>query len=116
MGQGIPEFEKEALTFEEQAEDLVMEVSELEEDAVANILEAVELDPECIMAYDYLGNMQPAPPLAIAYYAYGVQIGREKFQKEIKENMGELWYHHHMRPFLRYRNNYAHCLYTIGRV
>lgn len=115
MGQKIPEFEKEALSLEEQAEGLVMEANDLEEEkALTNILEALDLDPECIMAYEHLGNSQPIPQLGISFYAYGVQLGREKYKEEINESRGELWYHHHLRPFMRCLNNYANCLYALG--
>lgn len=115
IGQKIPEFEKQALSLEEQAEDLVMEAHELEpEEALTNILDALDLDPECIMAYEHLGNSQPIPQLGISYYAYGVQLGREKYKEEIKESRGELWYHHNLRPFMRCLNNYANCLYALG--
>lgn len=115
VGQKIPEFEKEALSLEEQAEDLVMEAQDMRmEDGMLNVLEALDLDPECIMAYEYLGNSQPAPQLGISYYAYGVQLGKEKHKQDIEESKGELWYLHHLRPFLRCLNNYANCLYTLG--
>jgi tetratricopeptide (TPR) repeat protein len=111
----IPSFEKEALSIEEQAEDLVMEAYELDQEGgLDNVLDALELDPECIMGYEYLGNLQPLPQLAIPYYAYGVQIGREKYKQDIEESKGEVWYVHHLRPFLRCLNNYANCLYALG--
>jgi len=115
MGQQVPEFDKGALSFEEQAEDLVMEAQRLNpEESMLPILEALDLDPECIMAYEYLGNIQPVPQLGISYFAYGVQLGREKFKEEIIESKGELWYHHHLRPFMRCLSNYANCLYALG--
>jgi tetratricopeptide (TPR) repeat protein len=115
VGQTVPEFEPEALSNEEMAEDLVFEAYDLDADnGIANVLEALSLDPDCITAYEYLGTIQPISHLALPYYAYGIQIGRKKFAKEMIEDRGHFWGIHEIRPFMRCLNNYASCLVGMG--
>jgi tetratricopeptide (TPR) repeat protein len=116
VGQSIPEFEKEALSLEEQAEELVTEAHELDmEQAMINILHALELDPDCIPAYEFLGALQPVPQLALPYYAYGVQVGRKKFERELKEERGHFWLIFETRPFIQILGNYASSLFALGK-
>ena len=115
VGQTIPEFEPEALSIEEIAEDLVFQAYDLDPDnGIAKILEALALDPDCISAYEYLGSIQPISHLALPYYAYGIQIGRKKFAIELIDDRGQFWAIHDTRPFMRCMNNYASCLVGIG--
>lgn len=115
VGQTIPEFEPEALSIEEKAEDMVFEAYKLDqEDGLGNVLEALDMDPDCIPAYEYLGSIQPVSHLAMPFYAYGIQIGRKKFVKELIEDRGHFWGIHETRPFMRCLNNYASCLVGMG--
>lgn len=116
IGQTVPEFEPEALSVEEKAEDLVFAAYELSDDeAFSNVLDALNIDPDCIAAYEYLGSMQPVPQLALPYYAYAIQLGREKFAKELREDRGHFWGITETRPFMRCLNNYASCFASIGQ-
>ena len=115
VGQTIPEFEPEALSIEEIAEDLVFQAYDLDPDnGIAKILEALALDPDCISAFEYLGTIQPISHLALPYYAYGVQIGRKKFAIEMIDDRGQFWAIHDTRPFMRCMNNYASSLVGMG--
>jgi tetratricopeptide (TPR) repeat protein len=115
IGQTIPEFEPEALSIAEQAEDLVSEAYDIEpEEALGNVLEALTMDPNCIPAYEYLGSIQAVSHLAMPYYAYGVEIGRKKFSKEMTQDRGHFWGIVETRPFMRCFNNYASCLVGMG--
>jgi len=116
MGQTIPEFEPEALSNEERAEDLVFESYDLEgEEALEKVLDALQLDPNCISAYESMGLMQPVPHLSLPFFAYGVQLGREKFATELKRDRGQLWYIHKTRPFMRCLHYYAVFLYALNQ-
>ena len=117
VGQTIPEFEPEALSNEEKAEDLIFEAYELQgEEAFGNVLEALHLDHDCIPAYEFLGAMQAIHVLAVPYYAYGIELGRKKFAKEIKSQRGHFWSIHETRPFMRCMINYAICLVTMNDI
>ena len=114
VGKKIPEFEKEALSFEEQAEDLVMEAYEMEtQQALHHVLAALEMDPDCIQAYEFLAAHQHVPQLALPYFAYGVELGRRKFKKELKEDRGNFWGIFETRPFMRCMAGYAASLHSL---
>jgi len=119
MDEPIPSFPPEALTNVERAQDMVFEAYESESPAKAMdlIIEALLLDPDCIEAYEYMGNKSPFAPFATAYFEKGIAIGRVKFGgKYMKENKGRFWGMHETRPFMRCLNNHADCLYVIGKV
>jgi tetratricopeptide (TPR) repeat protein len=120
IGQTIPEFETESLSNEEQAEDLVFQALSCEEEEVfmALLMQALDIDPNCIAAYECLGYEQPTHQLAIAYYGYGVELGRLKFcQKDyLKENKGHFYGIHETRPFLRCMFQYANCLTSLNEI
>lgn len=91
------------LTPEEQAEDLVFEAYELPvAKAKKNIEKALELNPNCIEAYEYLASREKKAEKALAFLEKGIVIGREKFGgKFLKENKGVFWGIHETRPFMR---------------
>ncbi len=118
MGQQIPSFPKEALSFKEQAQDLVFEAHELPRSkAKVKIEKALELDPDCIEAYEYLGLVERKVELASVFFEKGISIGRRLFGgKYIAERKGMFWGFHETRPFMRCLQNYSVCLYKIGKV
>lgn len=94
------------LTPEEQAEDLVSEAYELSPaKAKKNIEKALELNPNCIEAYEYLASIAKKAEKVLEMLNKGIAIGWEKFGgKFLKENKGVFWGIHETRPFMR-------CLY-----
>lgn len=118
VGQKIPSFPKEALTFKEQAQDLVFDAYELTRTkAKLNIERALQLDPDCIEAYEFLGSMERTAELASLFYEKGIAIGRRVFGgKYLEEHKGMFWGFHETRPFMRCLQHYSDCLYTMGKV
>lgn len=114
-GQTIPEIEPEALSNEERAEDLVIEASEMETNkAVIKVFEALDLDSDCIPAYELLGMLQYHPQLAIPFFAYGIELGRKKFEASIQVNRGHFWGIHETRPFIRCLYHCANSHFALG--
>ncbi len=114
VGKKIPEFENEALSLEEQAEDIVFAALECEDDEqrIHLLVEALSTDPNCIMAYEQLGHEQAIPHLALPYFSYGIELGKQKFLTKdyLKENKGHFYGLHETRPFLRCMLHYANSL------
>lgn len=118
IGKQIPSFPKEALSFQEQAQDLVFEAYELPPvKAKQNIEKALQFDSNCIEAYEFLGSMEDSPEIASAFYEKGIAIGRKIFGgKYLDKHKGAFWGFHETRPFMRCLQHYADCLYTTGKV
>jgi len=102
---------KMELTPEEQAQDLVYEASELmPSKAKKNIEKALELDPNCIEAYEYLASRERKMEKAMEFLEKGIAIGRKKFGgKFLKEHKGDFWGFHETRPFMT-------CLYSKAEI
>lgn len=117
MEQEIPSFPTEALSFEEQAQDLVYEAYNLPPvKGKQKVIQALELDCDCIAAYEYLGLKDPIIEMGIAYFNMGVTIGREIFGGEfLEEYKGMFWGIHETRPFMRCMQGYASSLYSLGK-
>lgn len=117
VGQELPSFPKEALNFQEQAQDLIFKAYELPPlEARKNIEKALRLDRDCIEAYELLGLMEDYPEIATAFYEKGIAIGRRVFGgKYLEENKGFFWGMHETRPFIRCLYHYADCLYAMGQ-
>jgi tetratricopeptide (TPR) repeat protein len=113
----IPSFPKESLTIKEQAQDLIFEALEQPEDKGYQLaLKALQMDPDCIEAYEYLGALEPIPETAILYYKNGIEIGRRIFAKNyLKDSIGHFWMIHETRPFMRCLQAYADCFSDMGR-
>src|SRR5712691_9163753 len=80
VGQKIPSFDKEALTMEEQAQDLVYQAIE-EEDVIAAdalIFQALLYDPDSAEAYEYLGDMAGSPMASLLLYKNGFTAARKQ--------------------------------------
>jgi tetratricopeptide (TPR) repeat protein len=117
IGSPVPSFEKEALSPEEQAEDLVFEAWECPfEEGLEKVFLALSLDPDSILAYEFLAAHQDEIHLSIPFYAYGVEIGRRIFSGAfLDEHKGYFWGAVETRPFLRCMHQYAACLYAVGK-
>jgi len=71
----IPAFKAE--NEKEEAEELAIEALELNGEAQKELLlEALDLDPDCILAYHVLGAAEISPAIALAFYERGTAIGR----------------------------------------
>lgn len=113
----IPEFEPE--NDKEEAEELVYEAMELEGEAQKElIMEALDLDPDCIAAYHVLGDAEIHPAIALAFFERGIGIGAERFQSEeyLKQNMGHFWGLTETRPFMRCLQGAADSYFYLGRM
>jgi tetratricopeptide (TPR) repeat protein len=113
----IPSLPKEALTPQEQAQDLIFEARELDnEEGVQKIYQALRIDPDCIEAFEFLAELEPIPESAIAFYEKGIAIGRKRFDADfIKKHKGRFWGVHETRPFIRCLGACAECLVVMQR-
>jgi tetratricopeptide (TPR) repeat protein len=103
VGQKIPEFPNEILSGPERAEDLIFDArSERNFQKRWDLIhEAIDLDPNCISAWNYMGEIEPHPLVSLVMYEKAVAIGRKKFDaKFIKQNKGHFWMIHETRPFI----------------
>lgn len=118
IGQKIPSLSKEKLSSKEIAQDLVFEAYELTPSkAKTNIQRALQLDPDCIEAYEFLAFKQEIAEIACVFFEKGISIGRRFFGgKYLKENKGRFWGIHETRPFMRCLHQYADCIYNMGKV
>jgi len=118
VGQQIPAFPKEALSFKEQAQDLVFEAYELDIDkGIKHIERALIMDPDCIEAFEYLAATEHLPVIASAFYEKGISIGRRLFGGDyLAKNKGYFWGLVETRPFMRCLQRYAFILKALGKV
>jgi tetratricopeptide (TPR) repeat protein len=118
IGKPLPSFPEESLNDEEKAQDLIFEAHDADPITARDlIIRALDLDPECIEAYELLGLMEGEPAIALAFFEKGVLIGREKFNEaEDPELTGKFWLIHETRPFMRCMRNSAECYFLTGRM
>jgi len=118
VGTELPSFPEETLTNEEKAIDLVLSAYDCDpKTGFEKVMEALELDSDCIEAYEFLGNINDFPPISDAFYEKGISIGRKKFgAKYFKENKGHFWLLHETRPFMRCMHLHANCLYELNKI
>lgn len=118
VGQKIPSFDKEALTPQEQAQDLVYQAIETDDIMESDklVFMALQLDPDCAEAFEYLGDLAGTPMASMFLYKNGYTAARKRLgEKFFKENKGHFWGIHETRPFMRCLKNYAECLYTLDQ-
>ncbi|MDQ3020720.1 MAG: hypothetical protein M3R36_09130 [Bacteroidota bacterium] len=113
----IPEISDEELTKEERAQDLVEEAYDLPiRAAIKNIDIALNFNPDCIEAYEFLGSVQRSIESALPYYEKGVNIGKRLFGGNyLEKHRGQFWGFHETRPFMRCMSDYSDCLYKLGK-
>lgn len=106
------------MNFKEQAQDLVFSAYDLTPtNGKINIEKALQLDPDCIEAYEYLGSIERTAEIASVFYEKGILIGRRIFGGEyLKEHKGMFWGFQETRSFIRCLQQYSHCLYIMGKV
>ena len=117
VGQKIPTFSKNALNNKEQAQDLVLEAYELTPvKAKKKIEKALELDPDCIEAYEYLSGCESSLELESVFLEKGIAIGRKLFLEENFEyQIGHFWGILETRPFMRCLQLYSEVLYLKNK-
>jgi len=118
IGKPIPKVMDEATKNSDIAVDLVHEAYKLSTvKARKNIQYALEMDPDCIEAFELLGSLEPAMEIATAFFEKGISIGRKKFGGiYLKKNKGMFWGLHETRPFMRCMAEYADILFSLDRV
>ena len=85
------------------------------EGADAKVTMALIMDPNCILAYEWLAGGHDMPQLAVAFYERGAAIGRRLFLGKKKEEYeGFFWGMHETRPFMRCLQGLAECYYEMG--
>jgi tetratricopeptide (TPR) repeat protein len=95
--------------------EMAMNQEEME-NALDLIEEALSLDPDCINAYNFLGDVEEREHIATVFYEKGMLIGRRLFGGDfLAQHKGHFWYIHETRPFMRSMSMYADCLYHTGR-
>ncbi|MBX2981699.1 MAG: hypothetical protein WBB32_15035 [Flavobacteriales bacterium] len=118
MAEPIPEFEPE--TDAEKAEELAMSAYSLPPAKGRKVVEqALDMDPECMVALEYLGDMEEHPSIAIAFYDRVVTIGEERFfldPEDVEKYTGRCWGFHETRPYMRCFQKLADRLYFTGRL
>jgi tetratricopeptide (TPR) repeat protein len=117
VGKPLPELAKEDLTTPEQARELVWEAQVSIIDKGRRLAKkALKLDPDCIEAYEYLGESYQYYYKRQAYFEKGIEIGRRIFGGDfLKANKGHFWHITETRPFMRSLNSLAECYYAPGR-
>jgi tetratricopeptide (TPR) repeat protein len=119
QGKPIPEMDNEALSPQELAEDLVFQAYDAYVPSKAQELidRALDLDPLCIPAYEYMANSYDSIWLAMTMFQKGIEVGHNIFDHEYEEkHRGNYWMIHETRPFMRCLEGYAGCLSSIGHV
>lgn len=98
----IPSFPEEALSQSEKAEDLVFKATELSKTRGIKLAnEALALDPDCIMAYEYLSSVENKLTKSNEYLIKGIEIGKKLYGGSFeKENVGYFWMIHETRPYM----------------
>ena len=118
QNESIPEFPEEVLSEKEKAEDLVYEAYNLSKTKGIKLAQqSLEIDPDCILAYQYLGEHQNNPNNAKVYFKKGVEIGKKKFGGAFeKENAGHFWLIFETRPYMSCLSSLSQCEYLSGDV
>lgn len=118
IGKEVPSFSKDMLSDQQQAQDLVFEAYELPPAKAKQRIEmALQLDRNCIEAYEFLASKESVAEIAAVFYEKGIAIGRTIFGgKYLKEHKGSFWGFHETRPFMRCLQHYSDCLYVMGDV
>lgn len=118
QSEGIPEFPEEVLNTREKAEDKVYQAYDTSKTKGIKLAEeALKLDKDCILAYQYLGEQQNNLNKAKHYYIKGIEIGKKKFGgKYEKENKGHFWMIFETRPYMTCLFNLSECEYISGNI
>lgn len=114
----IPETPETALSNAEKAENKVYLAYESSKTKGLKLAEeALQLDQNCIMAYQYLGSLQNNLNKAKEYYRKGIAVGKKKFGgKYEEENKGHFWMIFDTRPYMTCLFNLSECEYIEGNL
>jgi tetratricopeptide (TPR) repeat protein len=79
--------------------------------------EALSIDPNCVQAYNLLGDSSDSPFEAAEYYKKAMEAARHNIgEEEFKENAGYFWSIHETRSYMQAKLQYAEVLLVIGKV
>jgi tetratricopeptide (TPR) repeat protein len=117
VGQTIPEFDRQALTPAEQAQDMVYEANQVADlmEAEGLVFDALQLDPECVEAYEFMGERAVSPVASLTLFKEGYTLAAKKLgEKFFQQNAGLFWGIHESRPYMRCLKAYGDCLNLLG--
>lgn len=99
-------------TNKDKAFDLIIEAEGAPSDRGTKLAQkALELDPECVDAYNYLANIADSLENAMQLFKKGMTIGRQALGEDyFAENTGYFWGLHETRPYMRAKEGYARTL------
>lgn len=108
---------KDPLTPAGKAQELVDNSKYLlDSEGVLLAQKALTIDPNCIDAFDYLGEVEKNDSKAITYYKKGIAIGRKELGDDFfKENRGLFCSIPETRTFMSCLTGYAATLALLGR-
>jgi len=118
QSEGIPEFPEDVLNAKETAENKVYQAYDSSKTKGIKLAEeALKLDKDCILAYQYLGEQQKNLNKAKDYYHKGIEIGKKKFGGKFEEeNKGHFWMIFETRPYMTCIFNLSECEYISGNI
>jgi tetratricopeptide (TPR) repeat protein len=118
IGKKIPSALRKARSKQDEAQDLVYEAQGLsDQEGRVKALQALEIDPDCIDAYEYLGMIEKDPTNALEFFSEGVKAGNRVFDENfVKENKGNYWGLLETRPFMRCLFHTAEYLYYFDEI
>lgn len=113
-GKRVPSIPNTKLTDAEIAIDLVYKAMEMPLDqGVSLIEEALDVDPDCIAAWEFLADCEESLEISLVFIEKAVSVGRRIFGGDyLEENKGHFWGLHETRPFMRCLQRYAYALYA----
>jgi len=117
VGKKLPTPSKKNMSPAEWAKELIFEAYEMgPDDGFEYVLEALELDPDSIEGYEYLGNTGEHPAISLAFYEKGVALGDKQFGgKFLEEHFGHFWGMHETRSYMRCMQMTAEILGVMGK-
>lgn len=103
---------KRRKTNKDKAFDLIIEAEDASVyQGTKLVRKALELDPECVDAYNYLANNADSLENAMQLFQKGMTIGRQALGEDyFAENAGYFWGLHETRPYMRAKEGYARTL------
>jgi len=108
----------ETLSAAEKAREICWEACEVryKKDAVPLVKKALEIDPDCVEAYNILGFHEKNTEKKLDYYkkAYDLFIANNG-EDFFKDHAGGFWIIVETRPFMRAAFSYGACLWRTGR-
>ncbi|MGC9364444.1 MAG: hypothetical protein ACP5FZ_07745 [Fidelibacterota bacterium] len=112
VGKKIGTGTKKKKTNKDKAFDLIIEAEDASLYRGTKLAhKALELDPECVDAYNYLADHADSLENAMQLFQKGVTIGRQALGEDyFAENTGCFWGLHETRPYMRAKEGYARTL------